>query len=43
LFDADFRLKSSASQPRFVLEKLILSVCLGSLRKNSNDPGRVGP
>ena len=43
LFDVDFRLKSSASQPRFVLEKLILSVCLGSLRKNSYDPGRVGP
>ena len=43
LFDVDFRLKSSASQPRFVLEKLILSVCLGSLRKNSYDPERVGP
>lgn len=30
LFDADLRLKSSASQPRLVLEKLFLDICLGS-------------
>jgi len=28
LFDADLRLKSSGSQPRIVMEKLILSMCL---------------
>ena len=29
LFDADFRLKSSGGQPRLVMEKLILGMCLG--------------
>jgi len=30
IFDADLRLKSSGSQPRLVMEKLIFSMCLGS-------------
>ena len=34
LFDADWRLKSSGGQPRLVMEKLILNMCLaGSSRK----------
>jgi len=35
LFEADLRLKSSASQPRIVLEKLFLEMCLGSRRGGS--------
>lgn len=42
LFDVDFRLKSSGIQPRLVLEKLILDICLGSLRKTNQDAFRVG-
>ena len=38
LFDADLRLKSTGSQPRLVLEKWILGMCLGARRKPS--PGR---
>lgn len=38
LFDADLRLKSTGSQPRLVLEKWILGMCLGARRKQS--PGR---
>jgi DNA polymerase-3 subunit delta len=34
LFDADLRLKSSGSQPRVVLEKLFLEVCLGGRKRN---------
>jgi DNA polymerase-3 subunit delta len=33
IHNADFRLKSSASQPRLVMERLILGVCLGSAKK----------
>ena len=33
LFDADLRLKSTGSQPRLVLEKWVLSICLGVQRK----------
>jgi DNA polymerase-3 subunit delta len=40
LFDADLRLKSTGSQPRLVLEKWILGMCLGSPRK-SNRHDRV--
>jgi DNA polymerase III delta subunit len=29
LFEADLRLKSSRGQPRLILEKLILGMCLG--------------
>jgi DNA polymerase-3 subunit delta len=29
IFDADFRLKSSGGQPRLIMEKLILGMCLG--------------
>ena len=32
LFAADYRLKSSGNQPRLVLERLILGLCLGTLR-----------
>ena len=35
LFEADLRLKSSATQPRIVLEKLFLEMCLGSPRRRS--------
>lgn len=35
LFEADLRLKSSASQPRMVLEKLFLEMCLGSPKRRS--------
>lgn len=34
LFDADFRLKSSGGQPRLVMEKLLLDMCLGGARKH---------
>jgi DNA polymerase-3 subunit delta len=33
IYDADFRLKSSGSQPRLVMERLILGMCLGSVKK----------
>jgi hypothetical protein len=32
LFDADLRLKSSGVQPRLVMEKLILGMCLAARR-----------
>ena len=35
LFEADLRLKSSASQPRLILERLFLEMCLGSRRGGS--------
>jgi DNA polymerase III subunit delta len=35
LFDADLRLKSSANQPRLVLEKLFLDICFGAQRHSS--------
>jgi DNA polymerase-3 subunit delta len=34
LFDSDLRLKSSGSQPRLVLERWILGMCLGSPQKS---------
>ncbi len=40
LFDADLRLKSSGSQPRLVMEKLILGMCLAARR---NQPQSVVP
>jgi len=33
LFETDFRLKSSTSQPRILLEKLFLELCLGSPKR----------
>jgi DNA polymerase-3 subunit delta len=41
LFEADMRLKSSASQPRLVMEKLILGMCLRARRGNGRGE-RVG-
>jgi len=35
LFEADFRLKSSANQPRILLEKLLLELCLGVPKRSS--------
>ncbi len=35
LFETDFRLKSSASQPRILLEKLFLELCLGPPKRRS--------
>jgi len=34
VYDADLRLKSTGSNPRLVMEKLILSMCLGSRKRN---------
>jgi DNA polymerase III subunit delta len=34
IYDADLRLKSTGSNPRLVMEKLILSMCLGSRKRN---------
>jgi DNA polymerase-3 subunit delta len=41
LFDADWRLKSSAGQPRLVMEKLILHMCLAKPRSKKPAPARV--
>jgi hypothetical protein len=35
LFDADLCLKSSTGQPRIVLEKLFLEICLGTPKHSS--------
>ena len=35
LFEADLRLKSSTGQPRIVLEKLFLEMCLGTPKRSS--------
>lgn len=43
IFDADFRLKSSGSQARLVLEKLLLGMCLGGPRAKQPSSARVGP
>ena len=43
LFDADFRLKSSGGQPRLVMEKLILDMCLGGQRSQKQTAARVSP
>jgi DNA polymerase-3 subunit delta len=43
IFDADFRLKSSGSQARLVLEKLLLGMCLGGQRAKPPSAARVGP
>jgi DNA polymerase-3 subunit delta len=42
LFDADFRLKSSGSSPRLVLEKLILGMCLGERKGKPEIQTRSG-
>jgi len=41
LFDADFRLKSSGAQPSLVMEKLILSMCLGGQRNRRSNQVRT--
>jgi DNA polymerase-3 subunit delta len=43
IFDADLRLKSSGNQPRLVLEKLLLGMCLAGSRGNPRSQTRVGP
>ena len=43
LFEADLRLKSSGSQPRLVIEKLICGMCLGSRRGNDRPRERAAP
>jgi len=43
LFEADFRLKSSGSQPRLIMEKLILDMCLGRQKSKTPMPARVSP
>ena len=42
LFDADWRLKSSAGQPRLVMEKLILNMCLAKPSRKKPAQARVG-
>jgi DNA polymerase-3 subunit delta len=37
LFTADYRLKSSGNQPRLVLERLMLDICLGSHKSASRN------
>ena len=43
IFDADLRLKSSASQARLVLEKSLLGMCLGGPSAKQQNRARVGP
>jgi len=43
LFDADLRLKSSAGQPRLVLEKLVLGMCLSKPRSKPQTSTRARP
>jgi len=43
LYDADLRLKSSGSQPRLVLESLILSMCLGWRPRQLRNAAQVDP
>ena len=42
IHEADFRLKSAANNPRLVMEKLILSMCLGSRKGNRPFQYRTG-
>ena len=42
IHEADFRLKSSGSQPRLVMERLILGMCLGSAKKTFTARFRAG-
>jgi DNA polymerase-3 subunit delta len=43
IFEADLRLKSSGSQPRLVMEKLILGMCLKAIRRSGRERERAGP
>jgi DNA polymerase-3 subunit delta len=43
IFEADLRLKSSGSQPRLVMEKLILGMCLKAIRSSGRERERAGP
>lgn len=40
--DADLRLKSTGQNPRFVLEKLILNMCLGRRKESGPGEPRIG-
>jgi len=42
IFDADLRLKSSGNEPRLVLEKLLLNMCLGGAGSKARSQGRAG-
>ena len=42
IYDADLRLKSTGNNPRLVMEKLILSMCLGSHKRNRPLEQRAG-
>jgi DNA polymerase III subunit delta len=42
IFAADLRLKSSGSQPRIVMEKLVLEMCLGLRKEATHRRARVG-
>jgi DNA polymerase-3 subunit delta len=43
LFDADLRLKSSGGQPRLVMEKLILGMCLAARRNQPDSESQIRP
>lgn len=43
IFAADLRLKSSGGQPRLVMERLLLAMCLGGSQVKAQSPVRVGP
>jgi hypothetical protein len=42
IHEADFRLKSAANNPRLVLEKFILGMCLGSPKGSRAFHYRIG-
>ena len=42
LFDADYRLKSSGNQPRLVLERLILGMCLRAQKPGQRSQAPTG-
>ncbi|HVR16884.1 MAG TPA: hypothetical protein VMS25_11045, partial [Candidatus Limnocylindrales bacterium] len=42
LFAADYRLKSSSNQPRLVLERLILGMCLGARKAGERNQAPTG-
>ncbi len=42
IFEVDLRLKSSGSQPRIVMEKLVLELCLGLRKNTGHRRARIG-
>ena len=40
IYDTDFRLKSSGSNPRLVMERLILGMCLGAGKLSTSKCGK---